>query len=120
MVVRTGTKIAGGTFEIAELFNIKLRISTDVSSATRKELTAFAAKHKNLVAVVDVLPGQAFQSQGVTATAEGSAKPGRSTGGATKVKKTHRVTKPRKTVGKGKVAKRPALARPTGGVDPLR
>ena len=107
-VVRTGSRLAGGTFEIPELFNIKLRISTDVSPSVRKELVAFAAKHKNIMTVVDVLAGQAFPTQGAIATAEGPAKPCPAAGGATKAKNTRGMTKPRKTLVKAKVAKKPA------------
>ncbi len=97
-MVRKGTKTGGGTFEITELFNFKLRLSNDLSPAVRKIFQACAFKHKSVMSVMDIVPGNAFPQQDSSLKTSSSAQT--STGNKKGKKKMTRVKKT--------IAKKPA------------
>ena len=59
-MVRSGTKLDGGTYEITELFNFTVRLATDLSPGVRAVMKTFATKYSKVMAVVDVSPSTAF------------------------------------------------------------
>lgn len=59
-LTRTGDKQAGGTYEISELFNLKLRVASDVPQHVRKTMNKFSKQFSALVTLTEVKPGLAF------------------------------------------------------------
>ena len=95
-VVRTGAKLAGGSYEIAELFNFKLRLSNEVCPTVRKLFTAFALKNKAVMSIVDVPAGNCFPMQNGIVMPESAKKPCRPKASGTKTKKTIAKSSPKK------------------------
>ena len=66
-MVRKGAGGVAGQYEIIELFNLKLRLSTKLSPSVRKVFKAvqkaFASKYSAVVSVADVLPGSEYPQQ---------------------------------------------------------
>ena len=59
-LVRQGTKLAGGTFEIVELINVRLRLACDLHKEVRNSFHDIAAAHPALITVVDIPPNAMF------------------------------------------------------------
>ncbi|CAK0873855.1 unnamed protein product [Prorocentrum cordatum] len=86
-MVRSGTKLDGGSCEISEHFNFSFRLATDLNPAIRSTLKSFANKYQKLFTITDVCPTSAFPNMHITTSASANrAKPMPSAKGKAKAK----------------------------------